>query len=121
MTFYMPTRVYEESNCVASHAAELAALGTKAMLVTGRHSAKANGSEADVVAALTVASVVMVLVVPYSPLRDWIYMEPMTTRTVLVTILFVVMAYPVMWVLMKAFDKAREFVETRRAQRTVRP
>jgi alcohol dehydrogenase len=53
MTFYMPTRVYEETNCVAAHAAELAALGTKAMLVTGRHSAKANGSEADVVAALT--------------------------------------------------------------------
>jgi alcohol dehydrogenase len=53
MTFYMPTHVYEETNCVAAHAAELAALGTKAMLVTGRHSAKANGSEADVVAALT--------------------------------------------------------------------
>lgn len=53
MTFYMPTRVYEETNCVAAHAAELAALGTKAMLVTGRHSAKANGSEADVAAALT--------------------------------------------------------------------
>lgn len=53
MTFYMPTRVYEEKHCVAAHAVELAALGTKAMLVTGRHSAKANGSEADVVAALT--------------------------------------------------------------------
>lgn len=52
MTFYMPTRVYEEDNCVSAHAAELAALGTKAMLVTGRHSAKANGSEADVAAAL---------------------------------------------------------------------
>ena len=53
MTYYMPTRVYEETNCVAAHAAELATLGTKAMLVTGRHSAKANGSEADVAAALT--------------------------------------------------------------------
>ena len=52
MTFYMPTRVYEERNCVAAHAAELAALGTKAMLVTGRRSAKANGAEADVAAAL---------------------------------------------------------------------
>ena len=41
MTFYMPTRVYEEPDCVAAHAAELATLGTKAMLVTGRHSAKA--------------------------------------------------------------------------------
>lgn len=52
MTYYMPTRVFEESGCVAAHAAELAALGTKAMLVTGRRSAKINGSEADVVAAL---------------------------------------------------------------------
>ncbi len=52
MTFYMPTRVYEEENCVAAHAAELAALGTKAMLVTGRRSAKVNGSQADVAAAL---------------------------------------------------------------------
>ena len=53
MTYYMPTRVFEETNCVENHAAELAALGTKAMLVTGRHSAKANGSESDVAAALT--------------------------------------------------------------------
>ncbi len=52
MTYYMPTRVYEEKNCVAAHAAELAALGTKAMLVTGRRSAKANGSEQDVAEAL---------------------------------------------------------------------
>ena len=57
MTFYMPTRVYEEPDCVAAHAAELATLGTKAMLVTGRHSAKANGSEADVTAALDAQNV----------------------------------------------------------------
>lgn len=61
MTFYMPTRVYEETNCVAAHAAELAALGTKAMLVTGRHSAKANGSEADVKAALEAHGVPYIL------------------------------------------------------------
>ena len=57
MTFYMPTRVFEEKNCVAAHAAELAALGTKAMLVTGRRSAKDNGSEADVAAALDAQNV----------------------------------------------------------------
>ena len=52
MTFYMPTKVYEESGCVEAHAAELCALGTKAMLVTGKHSAKANGSQRDVTAAM---------------------------------------------------------------------
>ncbi|MBQ8083107.1 MAG: iron-containing alcohol dehydrogenase, partial [Clostridia bacterium] len=61
MTFYMPTRVYEETDCVAMHAAELAALGTKAMLVTGRHSAKANGSEADVTTALAARGVPFVI------------------------------------------------------------
>lgn len=53
MTYYMPTKVYEEADCVKAHGAELAALGTKAMLVTGRHSAKANGSEQDVAEVLT--------------------------------------------------------------------
>ena len=52
MTFYMPTKVYEERGCVETHAAELCALGTKAMLVTGKHSAKANGSQRDVTAAM---------------------------------------------------------------------
>lgn len=61
MTFYMPTRVYEEKHCVAAHAVELAALGTKAMLVTGRHSAKANGSEADVAGALKAHGVPYIL------------------------------------------------------------
>lgn len=61
MTYYMPTRVYEERDCVAAHAAELAALGTKAMLVTGRHSAKANGAEADVTAALEARGIPFVI------------------------------------------------------------
>ncbi|MBR1704885.1 MAG: iron-containing alcohol dehydrogenase [Clostridia bacterium] len=52
MTYYMPTKIYEQEECIAAHAAELAALGKKALLVTGRRSAKLNGAEADVVAAL---------------------------------------------------------------------
>lgn len=52
MTFYLPTRVYEETDCVTNHASELGALGKRALIVTGRHSAMANGSLADVEEAL---------------------------------------------------------------------
>ena len=51
-TFYMPTRVYEEADAVRAHAAELASFGKKALIVTGRRSAKANGAYADITAAL---------------------------------------------------------------------
>lgn len=52
MFFYMPVKVYEEENCVKCHADEIAALGSRALIVTGRHSAKANGSLDDVTAVL---------------------------------------------------------------------
>lgn len=52
MTYFMPTKVYEEQGCVRAHAEEFCALGTKAMLVTGRHSAKACGAQDDVIAAM---------------------------------------------------------------------
>ena len=52
MKFYMPTKVYDESNTVAAHAAELAALGSKALIVTGRHSAEKCGALQDVKDAL---------------------------------------------------------------------
>ncbi len=66
---------------------------------------------------IALASVAVVSIVPYTPLRDWFYLEPMTTRTILVAILFVALAYPTMWVLMKAFDKTRELIESRRAKK----
>ncbi len=50
--FYMPVRVFEENDVVVHHAADLAALGSKALIVTGRHSAEKNGSLRDVEAAL---------------------------------------------------------------------
>ena len=50
-SFYMPVKYYIENNCVENHAAELAALGRRAFIVTGRSSAK-NGSLDDVLAAL---------------------------------------------------------------------
>lgn len=52
MQLYMPTKIYSEENCVVSHAKELAALGTKAMIVTGRSSAAKCGALQDVLDAL---------------------------------------------------------------------
>lgn len=48
MQFYMPVKVFEEENCVAHHAEEIASLGTRALLITGKHSSRINGSLADV-------------------------------------------------------------------------
>lgn len=53
MKFFLPTKAYEEKNCVINHAAELAALGKKALVVTGRSSAVKCGAQADVEAALS--------------------------------------------------------------------
>ena len=50
--FYMPVKVYEETNAIQNHAKEIAAFGKKALIVTGRRSAFANGSYADLTAAL---------------------------------------------------------------------
>ena len=50
--FYMPVRVYEESEAVKNHAADIAKFGKKALIVTGRRSAFANGSYDDIAAAL---------------------------------------------------------------------
>lgn len=52
MQIYMPTNVYSERNCVKNHGKELASLGKKAMLVTGKHSSRVNGSLKDVELAL---------------------------------------------------------------------
>lgn len=52
MLFYMPTKVYSEENCVRAHSKDIASCGTKAMIVTGRNSARMNGSLRDVEDAL---------------------------------------------------------------------
>ena len=52
MRFYDPSNVYLERNCVQNHKEELTALGTRAFIVTGRHSSKANGSLDDVLSVL---------------------------------------------------------------------
>lgn len=57
----MPVLVYEEVNCVKNHGSDLAAYGKRAMLVTGRHSAKANGAFQDVTEALEEAGILWFL------------------------------------------------------------
>lgn len=52
MKFYMPTKLYQEADCVWHHRGEIGQLGKRALIVTGRHSAKANGSYDDVCRAL---------------------------------------------------------------------
>jgi alcohol dehydrogenase len=47
MYFYLPTRIYSERDSVKKHGSEWALLGRKALIVTGKSSAK-NGSLADV-------------------------------------------------------------------------
>lgn len=48
MMLYMPTIVYSEKNCVKNHGEDIALIGKKAMIVTGKHSSRANGSLKDV-------------------------------------------------------------------------
>lgn len=52
MQLYAPTKVFSQEACVINHSRELQALGSKAMIVTGRHSAVKTGALADVVQAL---------------------------------------------------------------------
>lgn len=52
MELFIPTHIYNEKNCVAGHSQELAALGSKALILTGKNSSAANGSLDDVVRAL---------------------------------------------------------------------
>lgn len=49
----MPTKVLFGEGCVCANAALIAEMGSKALIVTGARSAKSNGSQDDVVAALS--------------------------------------------------------------------
>lgn len=52
MRFYVPTDIYVEKDCVKNHAQNLLAMGKRAFIMTGRSSAKKNGSLNDVTAVL---------------------------------------------------------------------
>ena len=47
MRFFVPTNIYIENDCVKNHADLLCAIGQRALIVTGQHSAAANGSLND--------------------------------------------------------------------------
>lgn len=53
MTYFMPTRIIEEDEVVRKHSDIFKATGTKALIVTGRNSAKINGAQEDVLWALS--------------------------------------------------------------------
>ncbi len=53
VNFYMPTKVIMGLGCVINQKESMRGLGKKAMLVTGKNSAKANGSQEDVIQVLT--------------------------------------------------------------------
>lgn len=44
MYFYMPTKVYEEVNCIENHLSDISEFGRVALVVTGSKSSKLNGS-----------------------------------------------------------------------------
>ena len=52
MYLFMPTLVYSEKSCVKNHFREITLTGKKAMIVTGKHSSRKNGSLDDVSAVL---------------------------------------------------------------------
>lgn len=52
MKYYMPTKVYHETDAVKNHGEEMALFGKKALIVMGRHSARDNGALRDVMEAL---------------------------------------------------------------------
>ena len=47
MEFYIPTQIYHENGAVLKHGAELASLGRKALIITGKSSAIKTGALAD--------------------------------------------------------------------------
>ncbi len=51
-TFHVPTKIFFGADCIAKNAAELAGWGKRALLITGRSSARKSGALADIEAAL---------------------------------------------------------------------
>lgn len=52
MNYFLPVKVWEERDCVHKHGEEVCGLGSRALIVTGRHSARVTGALDDVTAVL---------------------------------------------------------------------
>lgn len=52
MRFNVPTDIYVEKDCMKNHAQNLLAIGKRAFIMTGKTSAKKNGSLNDVTAVV---------------------------------------------------------------------
>ena len=61
INFYMPTKVLMGKNIVVDSSELLKQYGNKALIVTGRHSSKANGSLEDVKKSLEQGNIVEIL------------------------------------------------------------
>ena len=61
MEFYMPTRIFFSENCVKNNKAYFHNLGNKALVVTGKNSAKKNGSLDDVIEVLELNNIEYVI------------------------------------------------------------
>ena len=57
MRFFVPTDIYVEKNCVKNHAQNMLSIGTRALIMTGFHSAATNGSLNDVTEVLNAGKV----------------------------------------------------------------
>ena len=56
-TFQIPTKVYFEKNCITNHLEIFTYCGSRAAIVTGKHSAKASGALDDVTNVLKNAGI----------------------------------------------------------------
>lgn len=57
MEYYMPTRILTEKDCVRNHPEIYEVFGTRAFIVTGKHSSRQNGALDDVEGALKEAGI----------------------------------------------------------------
>jgi alcohol dehydrogenase YqhD (iron-dependent ADH family) len=55
--YYLPTRIIAGKDCIIQNRDLFRSLGKKALIVTGAHSAKRNGSLSDVITALEATGV----------------------------------------------------------------
>lgn len=61
LNFFLPTKILIDEDCVKKNSGLLSSLGKKALIVTGKHSARASGALQDVIESLASQSIEYVL------------------------------------------------------------